>query len=172
MFADLWQRWRLVAALVAVLVVGVAVLAWTWWPSQPAPRARQYVDVDACMLTDAQGLAGAAARPVWDGMQDASGTTHARVFYLAVPGPATKENALPYLTSLVQRRCVVIFAVGPAQVAAADADAAMFPKVRFAMVGGQAQGANVTHIDASSPDGVRAAVRELTTAEVRKALDG
>jgi hypothetical protein len=55
---------------------------------------------------------GAAAAPVWAGMQDASLATHAKVQYLQVTGEATVGNALPYLATLVQRRYAVVFGAG------------------------------------------------------------
>jgi hypothetical protein len=128
-------RWWL-AAVVAVL--GLAVGLWVWWSdvSSPAPRARQYTDCSACLLTGAQGVIGAQAAPVWAGMRDASLATRAKVSYLPVTGAQTRENAAPFLAGLVQRRCDVVVAVGDAQVSAVAVAASGYPKVRFVVVGG------------------------------------
>jgi hypothetical protein len=153
------SMWATGAALVAV---GLAL--WEWWPTQtaPAPRARQYRDVDACLLTDDGGVAGAVSKRVWAGMQDASSRTSARVSYLAVAGAQTRENASPYLASLVVRRCSVVVAVGDAPVAAVGADASRYSTVRFIAVGKITSGANVSTID---PGGdVRGSVRYAVAA--------
>src|SRR5947207_16029154 len=99
------------------------MVAGAWWLSSrnaEPPRARQYLAFTACLLTGADGIAGADAAPVWAGMQDASAQTRAKVEYLSVSEPATKENAEPFLASLVSRQCDVVLVVGSAQVAAAS----------------------------------------------------
>jgi len=151
--------------LLAVLV------AWLLWPAppEPPPRARPYLEFTACLLTDGHGVAGATAAPVWAGMQDASLATHAKVQYLAVSGEATAGNALPYLSSLIQRRCAVVLAVGPAQVEAVRADASRYPQVRFVVVGGSVAGTNVTALSGLSDAGLRDRVRGLLTGVVRSA---
>ncbi len=87
-----------------------------------------------------------------------------------VTGEATAANALPYLTNLVQRRCAVVFAVGPAQVAAVAADAAKHPAVRFVVAAGPASGANVTTIDASDPAEIRRQADVLLRDAVRRTI--
>jgi hypothetical protein len=157
----------------AVVVLG-ALVVWLVWPDkrEAPPRARPYLEYTACLLTDAQGVAGAAAAPVWAGMQDASLATHAKVQYLPVVGEASVGNALPYLATLVQRRCAVVFAVGPAQVAAVAADAAKHPEVRFVVAAGSGagspSGANVTSIDSSEPAQVRGQADRLLRDAVRR----
>lgn len=157
------RRWWLVGGLAAVVLAGAA---WLWWSSRPAPRARQYLTFTACLLTDGQGVRGAAA-PVWAGMQDASLQTRAKVEFLPVVGESTTANALPYLAGLVQRHCDVILAAGPAQVDAVRADASRYPRIRFVVVGAELSGPNVVSVNMSSPDGVRRQVAE-TVAEAVK----
>src|SRR5581483_9589438 len=109
---ELVRRWWFWAGVAAVLVV-VGLVTWLAWPSpEPQPRARPYLEYTACLLTDGQGIAGPVAQAVWDGMEDASLDTHARVQYQQVVGEASVGNALPYLSSLIQRRCAVVVAVG------------------------------------------------------------
>jgi basic membrane lipoprotein Med (substrate-binding protein (PBP1-ABC) superfamily) len=91
--------------------------------------------------------------------QEASAATRAKVQFLAVVGPQTEQNALPYLTSLALRHCDVVLAVGPAQVAAVAAGAPRFPTVRFVVIGDGAQGANVSQVASSQRDEVRLAVK-------------
>jgi hypothetical protein len=109
-------------------------------------RARQYLAFDACLLTDAHGLAGTQASQAWAGIQAASLATHVRAEYLPVIGAQTTGTALPYLASLVQRHCNVVIAVGAAPVSAVTADAHQFTSVRFAVIGGHAAAPNVTEL--------------------------
>jgi hypothetical protein len=150
------------------VLVAVGLALWVWWPTQtaPAPRARQYRDVDACLLTDSGGVAGAVSKKVWAGMQDASSKTSARVSYLAVTGEQTRKNASPYLASLVVRRCSVVVVVGDAPVAAVGADASRYSAVRFIVVGKIAGGPNVSTVDLG--EDVRGPVRDAVTAAVAR----
>lgn len=153
------RRWWVASAAV-VVAAGVA-LGWVLWPDpEPeAPRARQYRDIDACLLTDSRGVAGAEAAPVWAGMQEASLATLVRVSSVAVVDPQTPENAAPFLAGLAQRHCSVVFVVGEAPVGAVAEIAPRFPQVRFVVVGGDvAAAANVVPVG-GSPDEVKAAVR-------------
>jgi hypothetical protein len=127
------------------------------------PRARQYLAFSACLLTDAQGIAGPQAAPVWAGMRDASAATGARVEYFAVAGTQTTDNALPYLNGMLRRHCDVVLAVGSAPAAAVSASVSGWPGVRFVVV----SGANVVRIGASAPDAVRSAVRDAVASAVR-----
>lgn len=147
------------------------MVAWAWWLSsrnaEPS-RARQYIAFTACLLTGADGVGGADAAPVWAGMQDASARTRAKVEYLSVSGPATKENAGLFLASLVSRHCDVVLVVGPAQVAAVRDIASTAPGVEFVIIGGDVGGRNVVRIDAASPEKVRASVRDVVVAAVHR----
>lgn len=131
----------------------------------PAPRARQYLAFTACLLTDAHGLAGPVAGPVWAGMQQASLATHAKVEYLPVTSGSTAAAAAPVLASLVARQCKVVVAAGQAQVAAVAASARRYPSVRFAVVGGRVAGRNVTDV-AGTAATVRSAVASLISGAV------
>jgi basic membrane lipoprotein Med (substrate-binding protein (PBP1-ABC) superfamily) len=152
----------------AVVAVAVGFTVWTLWPSaRPAPRARSYLAFTACLLTDAQGVTGAAARPVWAGMQDASLATRAKVQYLPAMAATRTADVLPYLASLVQRHCDVVVTVGPAQVDAVTTVAGRYPDVRFVVVGRAPAGPNVTVIDTASAQQVRDRVSALIRAAVK-----
>jgi basic membrane lipoprotein Med (substrate-binding protein (PBP1-ABC) superfamily) len=156
------RRWLAVAVAALIVAAGVA---WLAWPSEPAPRAREYLQFTACLLTDERGITGPEATPVWAGMQDASLATRAKVQYVSVSGPQTVDNAVPFLASLAQGGCDRVFAVGPVPVGAVARSAAQFPKVRFVVVGGDAPGPNVSKVNAASPAAVRSSVsRAVTTA--------
>jgi basic membrane lipoprotein Med (substrate-binding protein (PBP1-ABC) superfamily) len=151
-------------ATAGILAAGVAL----WIALAPAgqkPRARQYLSFKACLLTDAQGVAGKEAAPVWAGMEKASLKTRAKVQYLPAFGPATTANTQPYLRSLTQERCNVIVAVGAGPVAAAAAEAPENPKINFVIVAGNATGHNVTALNASS-DQISAAVSNAIARQV------
>jgi len=152
------------------VVVAVAGLAWVFWPAappEPAPRARQYLEYTACLLTGERGLTDTAAGPVWAGLQDASLATHAKVQYLAITGPQTVDNGVPFLNTLAQTGCNLIFAAGDVAVATVDKGATNFPDRRFYPVGGGSAHANVFPITTTGPDGVRAAVSTTLTDAVR-----
>jgi hypothetical protein len=95
--------------LAAGAVVMAAVAAWGVWPSPaPAPQARHYLDLSACLLTGPSGIAiGTPAAPVWAAMQSASLPTHVMVSYLSDTGPT---DVGPMLNTLIERQCGVIVA--------------------------------------------------------------
>ncbi|MFR9799171.1 hypothetical protein ACL02U_25240 [Streptomyces sp. MS06] len=150
------------ALLVAGALAGAAFLLFgndDGRPPLPDTRARAYKDIDACLLTDDKGItAGTTAARVWQGMQDASLKTHARVSYAPVTGKQSVGSARPFLNSLLQRSCDVVLAVGPAEVPAARDAASGHKDVDFVLVGdgGGHTAANVTSVAAG--DGLRAAV--------------
>jgi hypothetical protein len=96
--------------MVAALAVAGSVAGCS--SSAPVPRARQYLDVSACLLTDPSGIAaGAAGAPVWSAMESASLATHVMVSYLPDTGPG---DVGPMVNTLVERKCgVIITAVAP-----------------------------------------------------------
>ncbi|MGK3204327.1 hypothetical protein [Amycolatopsis sp. MEPSY49] len=162
------RRGWVVATAVGIVVVGGVAVA-IRWPSGggdglPPARARVYADFSACLLTGEQGLASPGAGPVWTGLQDASGDTGVKVSYLAATGPATEANYLPYVNSLVQRRCDVVVTVGEPGTTVVAAQAPAHSAIRFVTVGGSgATSANV------SPVRVSEHVRDDVAATVRQA---
>jgi basic membrane lipoprotein Med (substrate-binding protein (PBP1-ABC) superfamily) len=148
---------------VAGLIAGLA-LAFTGGTTVPASRARSYTDFQACLLTGAGGLADPAAAPVWAGMEQASLATHAKVSYLAVTGPQTSDNALPFLGSLLVRHCGLVLAAGPAERNAVAERARQYPSVEFAVVGGISTASNVAVLSGDS-----AAVQDAAASAVSQA---
>lgn len=159
------SRQRITAtAITACAIAGL--VAWNMLSSQTsAPRARQYLEFKACLLTDAHGITGQQAAPVWAAMEDASLKTHARVQYLPTFGPATVPNTLPYLASLVQRRCDIIIAAGEIPVATVSQGANRFPKTKFLAVGGQATEPNVVLVN-PSPNSLHTAISKVISTEI------
>ena len=167
------RRYRWPVLVGAVVVVGLVIyLVWQSGRQLPPPRARVYTDFSACLLTDANGVSSAAAAPVWAGMQAASLKTSGKVSYLAVSGPDTPANAVPYVNTLVQRRCNLVLAVGPAEVAAVRTQAPTFSAVRFVVVEpgtGAGSSANVSTVEQSSDSSVSSSIEELVTRAASKA---
>lgn len=152
----------LIPAGVVAIIAGVT---WMLWPSNevkaPAPRARQYSDFSACLLTDEAGVGSQQARPVWAGMQRASAQTSAKVSFLEAIGPADADNISSYLNTLLQRRCDVVLAAGAPQVAAVVAEASSAPGTHFIVVGAPSPGANVASLTVGGDDAVKVAVARL-----------
>ena len=165
------RDWMLTGSVLAAVAVLAVVVVWSLaTPSRyvPPARQRQYLPFAACLLTGPAGLADPASAPVWAGMQSASLATRAKVEYLAVTGPATEANAAIFMNTLVMRQCNVVLAAGPAEVAAASAQAQALPRVRFVVVGGKHGPGNLTVVgpgDARVVSGaVDGAVREAVAA--------
>jgi hypothetical protein len=159
--------WTIGGAALVAIVVGVAVSfigRGAHGRVLPPPRARVYAAAQACLLTGPGGLAGPQVQPVWAGMQDASMKTRIRVSYLQVAGPATEAAALPYAASLIQQRCKVILGVGDVEVAALQQEARDQNSVRFVLIGGGTQAANVDVVPAEAPKDTRKAVSEMVEA--------
>ncbi|MEV7860916.1 BMP family ABC transporter substrate-binding protein [Streptomyces hirsutus] len=130
-------RWVAGGTVVVLTAVAGAVMFLGEEPGPPDPRARQYRNVNSCLLTGEQGVtAGTPGASVWAGMQKASLETRTRVNYLPVMGEQSSKNALPHLNSLLQRQCDVVLAVGESQVEVAHAEAGRHSAVHFVVVTG------------------------------------
>jgi basic membrane lipoprotein Med (substrate-binding protein (PBP1-ABC) superfamily) len=132
-------------------------VVWMLWPSEPEPRARQFLELTACVVTDERGVSGPEAAEVWAGLGEASKATRVQTEYMAVQGEPTLENARAYVNGMAVGHCDLLFAVGEVQVNAVEDTAEHFPKVRFYTLGGRDVGGNVTRVDGE----VRAAVRQI-----------
>ncbi|MFD8418241.1 hypothetical protein [Streptomyces sp. NPDC059466] len=153
--ALLWVRelgGSTIALLTGAVVVVAAVAVTGYFLSRtgiarrlPDTGARSYKDVDACLLTNKDGVtAGTTAAQVWEGMRDASLTTHARVSYVPVTGEQSAANARPYLEGLLQRSCDLVLAAGGPQVAAAEQAAPLHRTVDFVLVDDGGSGPRAT----------------------------
>ena len=158
-------KWRWPLGAGALVVVG-AILAVVLWPSPaPAPyrppvRARVYNSFTICLLTGPQGIAGAAAAPVWAGVEKASNATDDQAQFLAATGsPETVGSVTPYVNTLIQQRCGLVVAVGATEVAAVESVAAANPSVRFMIVGSGSAAPNIRVVGDSSVDSVSADVQ-------------
>lgn len=101
-------------------------------------------------------------------MQAGSDSSHAKVSYLAVVGPATVSNTVPYLNTLIARHCDLVLAAGEAQVQAALAQAPNSPQTHFVIIADGPGSANVATVAATTSGTVNPAVRDLLV----KAADG
>ncbi|MER7726521.1 BMP family ABC transporter substrate-binding protein [Streptomyces sp. NPDC096323] len=156
----------------ALLAVCALVAVWVFSGEDeaagpPDARARQYQDVDACLLTGEDGIkAGTPAAAAWKGMEAASGDTRVRVTHVPVMGEQSAANALPHLNGLIQRDCEVVLATGRAQTQTVRKAAGSHPQVRFVVVGSEREGraaeaGNLTVVAPGDevPDEVAKAVR-------------
>jgi len=156
------RRWYWLSGAGLVLV---AVAVFLLWPtSEKEPRAREYRDVSACLLTDEEGIASPQVAPVWAGMQDASLKTLGQVRHLEITGAQDVPNGRSFVGTLVLGKCGVIVAAGQLPVQTVTAVAREHPAQRFMIVGGGTSAlSNVSVISDSDPDALRAAVaRDIT----------
>ncbi|MEV8046257.1 hypothetical protein ACF06D_21750 [Streptomyces griseoluteus] len=154
------------ALVAAVVVVCAFLFGGDDRPPVPDTRARHYTETDACLLTGKDGImAGTPAATVWQGMQDASLRTHARVSYQQVIGEQTAGNARPFLNGMLQGSCEVVVAVGGPEVSVAAAAAPKYGKTGFVLVGGGHSGGNVSLLHTG--DGLRGEV----AGAVERAID-
>lgn len=157
--------------LAGLLATGIATaVTWTLWPDpqQPPPRARQYLEFTACLLTGEKGLAEPTAIPVWAGMQDASLATRAKVQYLAITGPQTVDNGETFVATLAQTHCNLIFAAGDTPVASVNSAATKFPTTTFLVISATNTHANVSTVEGRTAEEIQASVNRLITAKFPK----
>jgi hypothetical protein len=125
-----------VAAVATVAAVAVLITAWMIWPrpaTVTAPRARQYLDASACLLTGSSGIsAGTPGAQAWRAMQAASLASHVMVSYLPSTGPG---DVPAMLNTLIERKCGVIVVTQGSRSQVASAAQAN-PGRRFILVAG------------------------------------
>ncbi|WP_282205906.1 type 1 periplasmic-binding domain-containing protein [Kitasatospora fiedleri] len=133
----------------------LAVLAVVLWPTAQEPerlpvRAREYTDTRICLLVDREGVTGAAAAPVWAGMQAASARTHAQISSLKVTGDGSQGRAEIVANTLVQQKCSTVLGAGDVESAALRTIAPANPAVRFAIVGQGGSSGNLVVLDSAT----------------------
>jgi hypothetical protein len=155
-------------SVIATLAVVLAVVAWLSWPGPDPgepPRARQYRDYDLCLLTDGRGIQAQPASEVWQGLQQVSLETRAKVTFLPVTGEQTQAVAAQIVATQVQQQCDIIVAVGEPQTAAVASAAGKYPQVKFVTVGapdgGSATGPNLSNVSSVQAGPVAAHVRPM-----------
>jgi hypothetical protein len=89
------------------------------------------------------------------------------VSYLAVAGGDSVDNAVPYVNTLVQRRCELVIAVGANEAGAVRQRAATYPAVRFAVPASTSSG-NVSAMVATSAEGLTSEADRLVGSIARK----
>lgn len=158
------KRWRWALGGGALLVVAGVVTAALWpspapTPYRPPTRARAYNALTFCLLTGPQGVANQSAAPVWSGVEAASRATSDQAEFLAASAPVETVSAVtPFVNSLVQQHCGVVIAVGPVEVASAQAVAAANTGIDFVLAGGGSAAANVSVVSDVSSGSVASAV--------------
>ena len=127
------KRWVVAAAIAASALAALAVAIGLIHSDRNEPRAREYTSKRACLLTDTNGVAADPAATVWQGMQDASASTHAQISFQPATG-STPAEALPYLNALTEQGCGVIVAMGENQVPAGQQAASANLNVQFVLI--------------------------------------
>jgi basic membrane lipoprotein Med (substrate-binding protein (PBP1-ABC) superfamily) len=148
---------------VLAAVVIIAVVLWPssgTGPARPPTRSRVYNAFTICLLTGPQGIAGAAAAPVWAGIQNAADAANDQSQYLAaVTSPETVGSVTAFANTLVQQKCGLVIAVGPVEVSTVESIAPADPGTRFMVVGGGSAAVNVQVVADSSTSSVTSAVQ-------------
>ncbi|MBY8879931.1 hypothetical protein [Actinacidiphila acidipaludis] len=157
------RRFRMAAAGV-LTVAGGAVVVGLFLPragSSPPHTAAKNISRDfrACLVTDDPDQT--AARAGWSGLREAARAAPVNTQRLITPRTATTTEALlPYVESLVQRKCGVIVSAGRLLDGAARDAARTHPRQRFVITSGAASGLpNTTTLASPTSDTVAAAVR-------------
>jgi hypothetical protein len=154
---------------IALAVSGAPLPGTSGGQALPPARTQVYENVDACLLTGANGLNDPQAAQTWAGMEDASKATTARVSYLAATGPATEAEAVPYVNTLLVQGCKVVVASGAPERAAVLADARLYTSVRFVVTGPAADSPSNVTVLVFTPDGLQAGVASAVEAGVHAA---
>ncbi|MDX6740736.1 hypothetical protein [Actinocorallia sp. A-T 12471] len=140
----------MVAALGGAVAVLALIALFGVLTGGEEPRARQYLDSKACLLTGADGVTEPETSAVWTALQDASVETRVKVQYLAATGPATVANARPFLGTLIALDCDLIVAVGDVPGRVVGEVAPSHLDRRFVVVGVAASQPNVASVAVGS----------------------
>ena len=148
-------------AVVAAAAVSAAVIvAWMLWPGSAtvaAPRARQYLDATACLLTGASGVSrGTVGAQAWNAMESASLASHVMVSHLPSAEPADVPTLL---NTLIERACGVIVVTGASQKQVTNAARANPGRNFILVTGGGAAGPVAVLPNAVTVSAARAAGR-------------
>lgn len=138
--------WWAASAVSAGLAVVLAVVLWPTSSAGrylPPARARLFAAWRACLVTGPAGLSDPQAASVWQGMEQASAKTSAKVSYQSVVGDDTVGNAGAFVSAAAGEQCGLVIVVGGPQVQSVAVVALRFPRTRFALVGGGSAGANI-----------------------------
>lgn len=160
---DKSSRFWLVTTASATTVAGIgAALALILIGSDTHPRHVMANNISrnfrACLVTSDPG--SPAAQAGWAGLRAAanSGPVNSQRI-ITPPSATTTEALLPYLESLVQRKCGLIIGAGPHLNAAVTAAAAKNPHQHFLIASTASKSPNVTALPTLSAHDVANAVR-------------
>lgn len=130
---------------IAIFAATLAATVWLTWPTPPpeTSRAHAFRDVDICVLTDARGVTVEPAKTAWANLQPVASSARVRLSYLSVSGPQTAQRAGQFLSTLVQRGCDTVVAIGPTQTAGAEAAIVAHPDVHLLTVESDAEAAAI-----------------------------
>ena len=139
----------------------------------PPARTRTAIDFTACLLTPPAGTdATPQSQAAYNGLLKAQTTTNIRVQTYGTHSADTAANAQTAVNTLALRGCNLVTAATPAESAAIEQQAHLFPSTRFAIVGAAEANtglpANITIEPAGSESQIAAEISELTTSTLAR----
>jgi basic membrane lipoprotein Med (substrate-binding protein (PBP1-ABC) superfamily) len=144
------------ACTVAVGLVGWLAIAWLTHSSKPHVVANNISrNFRACLVADQQSTS--AAQAAWSGMRDAARNTPVNAQRLIVPEGASATTLVPYVNSLVQRKCGLIISVDASLRTAVTTAAQRNPREQFINTATSISLPNVRNL----PGATRAAVSNV-----------
>jgi basic membrane lipoprotein Med (substrate-binding protein (PBP1-ABC) superfamily) len=165
---------RTLATLGVIALIAAGTLTYTTLHSRPngrtypPARTRASVNFTACLVTPAAGTgATPQSQAVYNGLLKAQTTTNIRVQTFETQGPDNASDAQTAVNTLALRGCNLVTAATPAESAAIELQAHLFPSTRFAIVGATKPDSslptNITIEPAGSDSQVTAEISQLTT---------
>ncbi|MFF3920171.1 hypothetical protein ACFYZB_43505 [Streptomyces sp. NPDC001852] len=155
------RRVRLIAAAGALVATGL--LAWLAVALLTGPQTPKIVannisrNFRACLVNDQQDAT--MAQPVWSSLQNAASGAAINAQRIQVPKGSTAAS-LPYVNSLVQRKCGLIISVGPGLHEAVATAAQHNPHQRFITMGPSVKLPNVRSYSPTDRSAVISAVQQ------------
>ncbi|MCE3033689.1 hypothetical protein [Streptomyces sp. CMSTAAHL-2] len=146
-------------------LVTTGLLVWISVAMLTAPRTPKVVannisrNFRACLVNDQQDAA--MAQPVWSSLQNAASGAAINAQHIQVPKDA-KTASLPYINSLVQRKCGLIISVGPGLQQAMITAARNNPHQRFITMGPSVKLPNVHSFPPTDRSAVISAVQQAS----------
>ncbi|WP_143070933.1 hypothetical protein [Streptomyces malaysiense] len=155
------RRVRLAAGAGALVATGL--LAWISVALLTSPHTPKIVannisrNFRACLVNDQQDAA--MAQPVWSSLQSAAAGAAINAQHVQIPTGGTAAS-LPYVNSLVQRKCGLIISVGPGLHQAVTTAARHNPHQRFITMGPSVKLPNVRSFSPTDRSAVISAVQQ------------
>jgi basic membrane lipoprotein Med (substrate-binding protein (PBP1-ABC) superfamily) len=169
---------RILATAGAITLIAVGTLTYFALHSTPQGRAyppartRATINFTACLLTPPAGTgATPQSQAAYNGLLKAQATTNIRVQTFETLGTDTPANAQTAVNTLALRGCNIVTAATPAETAAVEQQAHIFPSTTFAVVTAQKPAAPPPANLIIEPDGpgsaITAEISQLTSSTLK-----